>query len=101
MERFPDIPILATDLSPIGTHSIWQIGNRAEPIRMSQTAISTVGTGTPHLADPQREPVTGDYVVYSRYSTAGTLNKSVRLVDWDNTTDIQLYADSTAAPAGT
>jgi hypothetical protein len=97
VERFPDIPVLAFDQSPTSTHTIWQIGNRATPYRMTQTAVSSASSI--HLGDPEREPTTGDYVVYSRFNITGTINKSVRLVDWANTTDIQLYADATGGTA--
>lgn len=96
-ERFPDIPVLALDSSPLSEHTIWQIGNRATPVRMLEPIVSSLSSI--HLGDPQREPTTGDYVVYCRFNTTGTINRSVRLVDWADTTDIELYADATGGLA--
>lgn len=90
--RLPDIPILALDQSPLSTRTIWQIGNRATPYRMTQPFVDAL-TAT-HLGDPQREPVTGDSVVYSRFTVSGTISRSVRLVDWADTTDVELYSET-------
>lgn len=96
-ERLPDIPVLGVDFSPVSTNTVWQIGNLATPYRMTQTAVSTASSI--HLGDPQREPTTGDTVVYSRFNLTGTINRSVRLVDWADTTDTQLYADTSGGTA--
>lgn len=100
-ERLPDIPVLAIDFAPVSTHSIWQIGNRATPYRMNATGVSSPSPVLGRLGDPQREPTTGDYVVYSRFDLTSTPSRQVRLVDWVDTTDIQLYAETGTAGTGT
>lgn len=90
----PDIPILGFDVAPLETRTIWKIGNGAAPVRMVQPIVSTVAANQPHLGDPHREPTAGAYVVYSRFNVSGTINRSVRKVDWDDTTDVELYADA-------
>ena len=89
--------MLAIDFSPLSTHTIWQIGNQATPFRMTATQVSQ--TSSIHLGDPEREPTTGDTVIYCRFNTTGTINRSVRIVNWDNTGDTQLYADATGGTA--
>jgi hypothetical protein len=92
--RVPDIPILVRDNAPTNTFSLWQVGNRATPIRMDQTAVAVGAAGNPQLSDPQREPTTGLSVVYCRYNIVSTLSRDVRLCDWADTTDIQLYTET-------
>jgi hypothetical protein len=79
----PDIPILVFDAG-INERSLWQIGNAATPIRMGQTAVTSLGTPQIQLADPQREPTYGEEVVYCQYNSTGTLNRSILLADWDD-----------------
>ena len=91
----PDIPILGLDNSPLQTRTIWQIGNAATPYRMIRPIVSSVGATQTHLGDPDRNPADGASVVYSRFTSSGTITRSVRLVDWADTTDVQLYSDGT------
>jgi hypothetical protein len=93
--RLPDIPILVLDQSPLSERTLYQIGNAATPIRMFQPIVTSLGTPQTHLGDPQREPVTGASVVYCRYTTTGTITRAVRVVDWADTTDTQIYSDGT------
>lgn len=99
-DRFPDIPVLGIDNSPLQTHTIWQIGNAAVPYRMGQTAVSSVTPVFGRLGDPQREPTTGDTVVYSRFSISGTITREVRIVDWADANDTQLYTETDVGAGG-
>lgn len=96
----PDIPILAWD-SGLNERSIWKIGNGATPERMINTVVTSLGTPQIHLGDPQREPTTGDTMVYSKFQTTGTITREVMLADWDGvTTAVQLYNDTTGGAGG-
>ena len=93
-ERLPDIPVLATDNSPLQTHSIWAIGNTAVPRRLNETAVSVL-TLTGQLADPEREPSTGDTVVYCYYTTSTVFVATIVLALWDDSAPVTvLYSDS-------
>lgn len=90
----PEIPILALD-SGSNERSIWKIGNGAAAVRIEETVVSSLGTPQVHLADPERNPADGLSCVYCRFTTTGTITRSIRLVDWADTTDIELYNDGT------
>lgn len=79
-----DIPILARDAVPSNTNSIWQIGSGLTPHRMVETIISAVSSPPVHLADPQREPVTGATVVYCWFKVTSPFEREIRIVDWDD-----------------
>ena len=93
-ERLPDIPVLATDNSPLQTHSIWAVGNTAVPRRLNETAVDVVSL-TGQLADPQREPVTGDTVVYCYYTTSTVFIARIAVALWDDSAaTTYVYTDS-------
>lgn len=90
----PEIPILVQDVAS-NERSIWKIGNGAAAVRLEETVVTSSGTPQIHLGDPERNPADGLTCVYCRFTTTGTITRSVRLVDWDDTTDIELYSDGT------
>ena len=90
----PEIPILVVD-SGSNERSLWKIGNLATPVRLEETVVTSLGTPQTHLGDPERNPQDGLTCVYSQFTTTGTITRSVRIVNWDDTNDIQLYSDGT------
>lgn len=100
VQLLPDIPILAFRPSPNFQRTLYKIGNTATPLMFTEPIVTSLGTPQIHLGDPMREPLTGDSVVYSRFQTTGTITRTVRLVDWEDTTDVELYADATGGVSG-
>lgn len=90
----PEIPVLSFD-GGSNERSIWKIGNGAAQVRLEETVVSSLGTPQVHLGDPERNPADGLTCVYCRFTSTGTITRSVRLVDWADTVDVELYSDGT------
>lgn len=90
----PNIVVLAFEGSPLLRYDLWKAGNLATPERFDTTVISSTHGTADFLADPELSP-DGTEVIYCRAGhNLSPAKNSIRKVDWDDTTNVELYLET-------